>query len=454
MPTQSDRNMSEQKNSIIVAVTLALVSAFILGGVSFALFPSWSYSPTLFEKTSLLTALESTSSVRSLPSSKVASISVFTPLDAVCIESDGSLNSTNVPITRAGDTYTFSGDVVNQTIVVQLDNIVIDGAAHKLQGFKVGESYANAGMVLEGRSNVTIKNLVLSQFSTPIWVHNSSWITITDNTFADNSMGDRASSVTYSKIVSNNFNETLIESISLSRSSEGEASSTANNVISGNNITDGAFGINVYSCSWNIITWNNLVNVYSPITAGENTTVANNNMINGIDGITLSSHCSVYQNTILNFSQSGISIQGIDSTIFENIVANCSHSLLLDSYSDYPLGNNTVYHNNFVNNTENLLLYGNASQSVNFWDNGKEGNYWSGYSGADANGDGVGDTPFAIGPGNVDRYPLMQPYVSQTANDQSLQAVLFGAGGIAAAIGISALTFSIITQKTRPKKGI
>jgi hypothetical protein len=45
----------------------------------------------------------------------------------------------------------------------------------------------------------------------------------------------------------------------------------------------------------------------------------------------------------------------------------------------------------------------------NSWDNGGEGNYWSNYTGTDANGDGVGDTPYVIGDSNIDNSPLMAP---------------------------------------------
>jgi hypothetical protein len=45
--------------------------------------------------------------------------------------------------------------------------------------------------------------------------------------------------------------------------------------------------------------------------------------------------------------------------------------------------------------------------SVNSWDNGVEGNYWSDYHGADANRDGIGDTPYLIDETNKDNYPLM-----------------------------------------------
>lgn len=65
---------------------------------------------------------------------------------------------------------------------------------------------------------------------------------------------------------------------------------------------------------------------------------------------------------------------------------------------------NYVYQNNFVANSNHTAT---SNVVPNSWDNGIEGNYWSGYNGTDENYDGIGDTPYTIEANNTDNYPLM-----------------------------------------------
>ena len=70
---------------------------------------------------------------------------------------------------------------------------------------------------------------------------------------------------------------------------------------------------------------------------------------------------------------------------------------------------NTFHHNNLISNAVQVVEeYANA----NTWDDGypSGGNYWSDYLGTDSDHDGIGDTPYVIQTGSVDRYPLMDPY--------------------------------------------
>jgi len=64
----------------------------------------------------------------------------------------------------------------------------------------------------------------------------------------------------------------------------------------------------------------------------------------------------------------------------------------------------TIYHNNFINNTEQAL----TMNSQDAWDNGIEGNYWSDYKGQDVDGDAIGDAPYVIDENNRDNYPLVK----------------------------------------------
>jgi len=83
---------------------------------------------------------------------------------------------------------------------------------------------------------------------------------------------------------------------------------------------------------------------------------------------------------------------------FENEFFNNSVNMLITNNSN----NNTIYHNNFI--------YGSVIDLCNnFWDNGKEGNYWKNYVPKNENYDGICDIPFNITNNNTDRYPLMFP---------------------------------------------
>ena len=78
------------------------------------------------------------------------------------------------------------------------------------------------------------------------------------------------------------------------------------------------------------------------------------------------------------------------------------------SIAVYYSHNNMIYHNTFANS----LIYVETRNGTRFtprnsWDNGLEGNYWSSYRGVDADQDGIGDTPYVIGEGNIDNHPLM-----------------------------------------------
>jgi parallel beta-helix repeat protein len=83
--------------------------------------------------------------------------------------------------------------------------------------------------------------------------------------------------------------------------------------------------------------------------------------------------------------------------------------------------NNSIYYNDFVNNRLQVYLY---NLGVNAWDCSypSGGNYWSDYNGSDLYSgpyqnetgyDWIGDSPYVIDQNNIDRYPLMHPFVPE-----------------------------------------
>jgi len=136
------------------------------------------------------------------------------------------------------------------------------------------------------------------------------------------------------------------------------------------------------------------------LTASENNTVSGNYIANNNDGIALENRYNdIVENTITNNTNIGISLYGAGyNNIIGNNITNNGRGILVSICY-----NNTIYHNNFVNNINHV----ETDNSNDIWDNGEEGNYWDNYTGLDSDGDSIGDTPYIIDESNQDNYPLI-----------------------------------------------
>jgi cell division septation protein DedD len=118
-------------------------------------------------------------------------------------------------------------------------------------------------------------------------------------------------------------------------------------------------------------------------------------------------------NTITN-SQIGIKIRSAQmystpDTVIQNTIKNCAVGVQI-VFKDAPVViQNSFSLNSFIDNGIQVNCTGPNSD---IWSTGTplKGNYWSDYKGVDANGDGIGDTPYTINAANKDNYPLMYPY--------------------------------------------
>ena len=191
---------------------------------------------------------------------------------------------------------------------------------------------------------------------------------------------------------------------------------STNNIISGNDFNDniaGGFANGIYFWNSNNNTIHDNIaknNKQSGITLVEshNNTI-NNNIINGsidFDGIFVSnSHGNrFFNNSIKSNTRHGIFFLASNYSIayLNNFSNNGNYGINIASNSY----NNSNYFNNFTGN-----IVGNANDDGpgNIWDFQGLGNYWSDYSGGDANSDGKGDTPHNItGTSNSqDKHPLL-----------------------------------------------
>jgi parallel beta-helix repeat protein len=194
-----------------------------------------------------------------------------------------------------------------------------------------------------------------------------------------------------------------------------ELQASSNNIISGNIITSNPMtAVLLYNSSNNVISENNITdNEYGIGLSGSDEHSSSNNTIFG-NRITNNSETgiSLYRSPGNIISQNSVTNNkiGIDTTdypssnttICENDIANNTKGISLIS------SGNKIYHNNFIGNTQQAyLMLGANSQDV--WDDDytSGGNYWSDYTGTDANSDGIGDSPYLINDNNRDRYPLV-----------------------------------------------
>lgn len=266
------------------------------------------------------------------------------------ISADGNIDPPDAPIASVDNvTYTFA-DNIHDSIVVERDNIVVDGKGYTINGADASEF---KGICLTGRNNVTIKNALIKAFYYGVSLNCCS-----------------------------NIN------------------------ISGNSITDHVYGIYLYESSDNTVYGNNIANNWfgTRLRWASNNKLSRNNITDNRDGIglTSSSNNIISGNNIINQTSRGIELWGSTGNIVSgnNITNNHVGTKL------YWASGNHFFHNTFTGNFLQVIIERPGSR--NSWDDGSfsGGNYWSDYGGVDADRDGIGDTPYVIDENNRDRYPF------------------------------------------------
>ena len=237
----------------------------------------------------------------------------------IYIRQDGTVDPPWVPIQRDGDVYTFTDDIY-ESVVIERDNILVDGAGYTLKG--AGKE-GGLGLDLCHRSNVTLKNLIITNFEIGIRLYYSSGNTI----------------------VGNNATGNYLAGIYLYRSSS--------NKLASNNATSNPYGMHFDYSSGNTISYNTLTD-------------------SGTAGIRLAcSRNTLYGNTAAN-NVYGISLYGSsDSTVYHNNFINNTEQV--ESYASanmwddgYPSGGN--YWSDYVDVDLFSGPYQNLTGTDGIWD--------------------------------------------------------------------------------------
>jgi parallel beta-helix repeat protein len=168
-------------------------------------------------------------------------------ISTIYIKADGSIDPPSAPIlTTDNMVYSFVGDIYDQ-IVVEKNDIVIDGTSHTVKGSKTGN-----GFTLYSVTNITLTNINIKDFAYGIYLESSSYNSIYRNNVSGN---DYDGIEVYFSSDFNNITENTIEGngwfgVGIHYSN--------NNTLSGNRIINNDDGMDLYDASGTIISNNRI----------------------------------------------------------------------------------------------------------------------------------------------------------------------------------------------------
>lgn len=314
-------------------------------------------------------------------------------------------------------TCTLSQDL-SQGIIIDSNNIVLDGNGRMITGSNTG-----AGVYLDGRAGVTIKNLNVQKFAVGIYLRLSSGNTLTNNTTNSNIAGITITDFSDSNTLTNNTANSNSHGITIVSSFNTLTNNTANLNDYGISITGGL-------CRDRNGVWVSCKSFYNTLTSN----IANSNYYYGI-WITASSFNNTLTNNTANSNSYGIYLDfsNVNSSLNNILTSNTTSlnyiGIFLEHSNSNTLTGNTIGPSRFsngygikLNSSSNSKVYNN-----NLLDNNTQiqsndganniynlpapvgGNYLSNYDTsqegcADADSDNFCDAPYIFS-GGQDNLP-------------------------------------------------
>ena len=333
-----------------------------------------------------------------IPLVNLANSQLYIPesLPEIIIENDGSINPPTDLIEKQANQYVITNDIIGKySIIVRCSNIIIDGKNHIIDGNGAGNHAG--GIDIDRVTNVTIQNIKITNFFfNGLMIGGSPNCSIINCHFTDNKLGVVVSGSSNCSIINNQFTDNSGVGLDLTESN--------NVVVTNNKLSNNIIAINLH----------------------------------------LSNDNNIFRNEIFEDRAAGFYLSNAQGNIIhKNNVTECitgiafNHAFGSHPSINYTASNNKIFLNNFVNNSLQVSFQYDIFE--NFWDNGREGNFWSEYKGSDNNEDGICDTGYVLDENNVDNYPLIACF------DINTEGVLSQSGSFPTTIAVASIvTIGII----------
>lgn len=258
--------------------------------------------------------------------------------------------STELSGDQINRTYVIGAIPTNDVFSITSNNVRISGF-HILGGPSGMDTYGEVGLYLEGVQNCSISNNTLMLNDIGIGLSNSQRNVLDNNLIGFGTSG----------IFLNDSNE---------------------NLLSNNLATTNSQGI------WVINSTNN--------------TLLNNTADSNEVGFYLGmSRMNMLESNLISKNDNGVVLADMAES---NILAN--NSMYMNGLGVYlnASSGNRLYQNSFFN------FFNAEDEGMNIWNSSSAGNFWNDYNGTDADGNGIGDTPYVVNQtsGSIDYMPIVE----------------------------------------------